>query len=145
MKSLVVYDSVQGNTEEIALSIATGLGGGAKALRVASVTAAALQDVDLIVIGSPTMGGRPTPAIQAFVAQAAAGPQAVKVAAFDTRLTMKFAKLFGYAAARISEQLTVAGRTLTLPPEGFIVKGRSGPLAEGETARAEQWGKSLAR
>jgi flavodoxin len=143
MKSLVVYDSVQGNTERIARSIAAGLGTGAKALRVGAANAGALQDVNLLVVGSPTLGGRPTPAIQAFVAQAAAAPRTAKVAAFDTRLSMKFAKIFGYAAGRIADQLTAAGSTLQSPPEGFIVKGRSGPLAEGETARAEQWGKSL--
>lgn len=144
MKSLVVYDSVQGNTEKIAQSIAAGLGAGTKAIRVGAADAASLRDIDLLVIGSPTLGGRPTPAVQGFVARvAAAGQRVPSFAAFDTRIPMKFARIFGYAAPRIAEQLAGAGSALRAAPEGFIVKGRNGPLADGESARTEHWGQSL--
>jgi hypothetical protein len=56
---------------------------------------------------------------------------------------MKFARIFGWAAARMAEKLTASGSSLKAPPEGFIVKGRSGPLAEGETERAKAWAKGI--
>jgi len=57
------------------------------------------------------------------------------VAAFDIRMSMKF--------ARMAEKLKASGSSLKAPPEGFIVKGRGGPLAEGEVERAKAWAKGL--
>jgi hypothetical protein len=56
MKSLVVYESFYGNTEAVARAIADGLArhGDARAVTVGSVDAAALDDVDLLVVGAPT-------------------------------------------------------------------------------------------
>ena len=143
MKVLVVYDSVHGNTEQIARSIASGASGGAAAVRVNAASDQELEGVDLLVIGSPTHGGRPTEAIQSFVS---AIPRDVarklSVAAFDTRLATKLVKVFGYAAGRMAETLQQNGSTLRCPPEGFVVKGRGGPLAEGETQRAEAWARA---
>jgi len=144
MKAMIVYDSVYGNTERIAEAIAGGMGRGTKAQRPSAVGADELQSVDLLVVGSPTFGGRPTKAIQGFmdsIPKAVAGK--LIFAAFDTRLSMKFAKLFGYAAARIAAKLQENGSTLKSPLEGFIVRGRSGPLAEGELERATAWGRGL--
>ena len=144
MKALIVYDSMQGNTERIAKAIAAGMAGGTKAVRVGTAEAKELNKIDLLVLGSPTLGGRPTNAMQEYVNGIA--PSAVKklnIATFDTRLTMKFAKIFGYAADRIATKLTGNGSTLKTKPEGFIVKGRNGPLAEGELDRATAWGKEI--
>jgi len=144
MKSLVIYDSILGNTEKIARSVAAGLGADARAVRVGAADAHALADLDLLVVGSPTLGGRPTPGIQRFLDRvAAAGSHVPAVAAFDTRVTLAFARVFGYAATRIAEKLEAEGSSLKCPPEGFIVKGRNGPLAEGEAERAERWGQAL--
>ncbi|HUJ74828.1 MAG TPA: flavodoxin domain-containing protein [bacterium] len=141
---MIIYDSILGNTERIAQSVAAGLGSGAKAVRVGAADTGALADLDLLVVGSPTLGGRPTPGIKRFLERVAAGGTRVPgVAAFDTRLTMAFARVFGYAAPRIAEKLEGEGSALRCPPEGFVVKGRNGPLAEGEAERAERWGKAL--
>jgi flavodoxin len=144
MKALVVYDSVYGNTEQIAKAVAAGIAGGAQAVRVGAAGVDALKSIDLLVVGSPTLGGRPTAAMKSFIDGI---PQPVarrlRVAAFDTRVSMKFARIFGWAAARMAEKLTASGSSLKAPPEGFIVKGRSGPLAEGETERAKAWAKGI--
>ena len=63
----------------------------------------------------------------------------MSVAAFDTRLKMKFAKMFGFAADKIAAQLSECGAKQKAPPEGFIVLGRNGPLAEGEADSARTW------
>jgi len=68
----------------------------------------------------------------------------LKVATFDTRLTMKFARIFGMRPFGMAKAFGERASELTSEPQGFIVKGREGPLAEGEIDRARAWGKELA-
>ncbi len=145
MKALVVYDSQFGNTEAIARAVAGAAPRGtARAVRVGEVTPADVAKVDLLAVGSPTLGGRPTPAIKAFLDGIPAGSLAkVRVAAFDTRMTMLIAKLFGWAADRVAAALAAKGGIPAAKPEGFIVKGRNGPLADGERERAAVWAKGF--
>ena len=145
MKALVVYDSQAGNTEAIARAIAAAAPrGAARAVRVGDAKAADLKTVDVLAVGSPTLGGRPTPAIKAFLDGIPAGSLAkVRVAAFDTRMTMWVAKLFGWAADRIAAGLQAKGGIAAAKSEGFIVKGREGPLADGERERAAVWAKGF--
>ena len=145
MKALVVFDSTWGNTEKIAQAVAAGMGGGTHALRVGAAEARRFDALDLLVLGSPILGGRPSPAMHDFIASI---PEAVgrklQVATFDTRLMMRFARIFGYAALRMADQLKAKGCAL-ISTEGFFVKGRSGPLADGELARATEWGRRLSK
>jgi len=145
MKALVIYDSQAGNTEAVARAIAGAAPrGAARAVRVGDVKAADLKTVDVLAVGSPTLGGRPTPAIKAFLDGIPAGSLAkVRVAAFDTRMTMWVAKLFGWAADRIAAGLAAKGGIAAAKSEGFIVKGREGPLADGERERAAVWAKGF--
>ena len=143
--ALVVYDSVFGNTRSIAEAIGRGIGAGVPVVSAAELTAERLAGVELLVVGSPTTGGRPTKALVAALDRIPAGALAsVRVAAFDTRLSVKFVKIFGFAAARIATVLESKGGKVTATPVGFIVGGRGGPLAAGEPERAERWGKDLA-
>ena len=145
MKALVVYDSQHGNTEAIARAVAGAAPRGtARVVRVGDVKAAELSKVDVLAVGSPTLGGRPTPAVQAFLDAIPAGSLAkVRVAAFDTRMSIFIAKLFGWAADRIATGLKAKGGLPAAKPEGFIVKGREGPLADGERERAAVWAKGF--
>jgi flavodoxin I len=103
-----------------------------------------LQSLDLLIVGSPTQGGRPTKAIQDFLNKLPeSAVKGVNVAAFDTRFSTKLVGIFGYAAGKIAESLKRKGSTLILPPEPFFVKGREGPLKEGELDRAAGWAKGL--
>jgi flavodoxin len=145
MKALVVFDSTWGNTEKIAQAVASGIGGGTKAHRVGAIEAKRLENIDLLVVGSPILGGRPSPAMQGYInSMPEATAKKLRVATFDTRLMMRFVKIFGYAAVRMADQLKDKGCALN-STEGFFVKGRSGPLADGELARASEWGKKLSR
>ena len=144
MKALVVYDSVYGNTEKIARSIGGAITGDVKVLRASEANPSELELIDLLIVGSPTQGGRPTPPIQDFLdAVAEAAIRGVKVAAFDTRFSTRWVRIFGYAAGRIAEVLKEQGANLVVAPEGFFVKGKEGPLKEGELERAASWARGI--
>ena len=156
MKALVIYDSVFGNTEQIARAMGKGLSleNGTRVSRVSEVKPEDLRGLELLIAGSPTRGFRPTAAIVSFLKQIpAAGLKGVKVAAFDTRIPMTdkvppilrfLVKFFGYAAQPIADRLKKSGGNLVLPPEGFFVTGTEGPLQAGELERAENWARQIA-
>ncbi|NPV07981.1 MAG: flavodoxin family protein [Anaerolineae bacterium] len=155
MSTLVVYDSRFGNTEKIARAIGETLGA-TDVVRVSNVKPEQLTGVDLLIVGSPTHGFRPTPAttdlLKAIPDNALQG---VKVAAFDTRIDPSEVKgfgglilrplmsIFGYAAKPIANRLAAKGGELIAPPEGFIVLDREGPLRDGELERAAHWARRL--
>jgi flavodoxin I len=144
MKALIVYDSVYGNTEKIARSIAEAVtpSGEVKVLGAGEADPSELESTELLIVGSPTHGGRPTPAVQNFLKKVPK-LQGVNVAAFDTRITAKLVKVFGYAAGRIANNLKKKGGNLIASPEGFFVTGGQGPLKEGELERAADWAKGI--
>jgi flavodoxin len=143
MKVLIVYDSVYGNTEKIAKSIGGAITGEVKVLRVGEVSLSELESIDLLIVGSPTQGGRPTQAIQDFLNRVSEHIKGVKVAAFDTRYSTRWVGIFGYAAGKIADILKVQGGTLIASPEAFFVKGKEGPLKDGEIERAASWAKGI--
>ncbi len=146
VKVLIIYDSVYGNTEKIAWAIAGAITsfGEVKVLRAGEVNPLELGAIDLLIVGSPTQGGKPTPVIQEFLSKIPANAlKNINVASFDTRVKMFVAKLFGYAAGRIADILKGKGGNLAAQPEGFIVKGNEGPLKEGELERAAGWAKGI--
>ena len=159
MKVLIIYDSFFGNTEQIAQAMGHALGSqeDVEVLRVGNVKPEQLTGLKLLIVGSPTHGFRATPAINNLLGRIPMnGLRGVKVAAFDTRLSMNdidppivrfigrfVVKLFGYAAKPIADRLKKKGGELTIPPEGFYVKGTEGPLKEGELERAADWAKQI--
>ena len=62
-------------------------------------------------------------------------------AAFDTQVRGPFGK----GAPEIARLLEAAGYAPLAEPEGYVVKGRHGPLRAGELERARAWGEQLAR
>jgi flavodoxin I len=146
MKALIVYDSVYGNTEKIARAIAEAItpSNEVKVVQAGEANPLELASIDLLIVGSPTHGGRPTPAVQDFLNKIPKlSLQGINVAAFDTRSQAKLAKVFGNAAGRIARNLKGKGGTLIASPEGFLVTGTKGPLKEGELERAAGWAKGM--
>jgi len=154
MNTLIVYDSLYGNTEKIAQAIGAALPGDVQVLRVGQMNTADLAAVDLLFVGSPTHRFRPTEATASFLKDIPKnGLKGVKVAAFDTRYTQStvdkiavlsfFVRLFGYADKRIADLLKKKGGELAVPPEGFYVDDTEGPLLEGELERAATWAKDI--
>ncbi len=146
MKTLVVYDSVYGNTQKIAEAIGGATGGDAKVVKADQIDPTRLDPVDLLVVGSPTQGGRPTRPVQDFLAGLPeAAIRGLKVASFDTRYSGRFVKVFGFAADRIAGNLTSKGGNLVLPPMAFLISSKKGPLKEGELERAASLARELVR
>ena len=146
MKTLVVYDSVYGNTEIVARAIGGAIPGEVQVLRVGQVEAGELADVDLLVIGSPTHGALPTEAAQALVERIGSpSRQGARAATFDTRLTWRFLERWGgFDAPKLADMLEDKGWTLVGEPGGFFVRGlKKGPLKKGEADRAAAWAKGL--
>lgn len=146
MRTLVVYDSVYGNTEQIALAIgnALGLQKDIQVLRASYMTPEKLTGVELLIIGAPTQGGRPTQDMQDFLDKIIEiDLKDLKAAVFDTRFSTKMVSIFGYAAVRIAENIVKKGAKLIVSPEGFFVQGKKGPLKEGELERAASWAKAI--
>lgn len=146
MKTLVVYDSIYGNTETIAQAIGGAIPSEVQVLRVGQVNAGDLETVDLLIIGSPTHGALPTPAIQGLIEKI--GPparEAARAATFDTRLTWIFLERWGgFAAPQMATTLKEKGWALAGAPGGFFVRGlKKGPLKRGEADRAVAWAKGL--
>ncbi len=155
MKSRILYDSVFGNTEEIAKAMYNAINANidTEISRVNDTHPQDLLNYDLLIVGSPTRAFSPTPSTSKLLKQIKArGLKDTFIAAFDTRMEIdkinsKFLKvmekLFGYAAKPIADLLIKKGGKLVAPPEGFIVDGEQGPLKAGELERAANWAKTL--
>jgi flavodoxin I len=155
MNTLIVYDSYFGNTEKVAHSIGNTLAQlhAVQVVRISELQTAQLQNVQLLVVGSPTRAFRPSDAARAFLKNIPSRSlKEVKVAAFDTRVDITkvnsailtfFVYLFGYAAEPIARNLQKKGGKLVGKPEGFFVLGKEGPLEENELERAAAWAKQL--
>jgi len=163
VKALVVYDSKFGNTEKVAQAIGAAIGPaigaalapqmGVAVVNVADARPEQLVGVDLLLVGSPTWGSRPTPAITRWLkGLPSRGLKGVQVAGFDTRGDMSqvdsrfvtaLVGILGFAAKPISARLEKKGGTVAVQPEGFIVLDREGPLKEGELERAAAWARQI--
>lgn len=153
MKTLIVYDSVFGNTKNVALAMEESMkeDGEAAAIHVGKFHLGLLEGVNLLVVGSPTRGFKPTKEIAEFLDKMPAGQlNGMKVLAFDTRSDVKkidnkvlnfMVRHFGYAAEPIGDKLVKKGGTLAKQPDGFIVNDTEGPLRDGEIEKAKKWVK----
>ena len=145
MKTLVVYDSLYGNTKAVAQAIGGAVPGEVELLYVKEADTSGLEAYDLLVVGAPTHGAKPSPDMQAFLDQIGAQAlEGVKVSAFDTRMTVKLITIFGTAAPKIAKALVEKGGIQVGEPTGFFVKGGEGPLKDGEIERAAAWARGLA-
>jgi flavodoxin len=145
MNALIVYDSQYGDTQRIAQAIADKLAefGEARAVRLDSRQPVELQGVDVFIVGCPTQGWRPTPAIQSFLEEVSSEElRGLAVACFDTRFRLpRF--MSGSAAKVMAGKLREKGVSLLVAPESFFVKGTEGPLREGELERASTWARQI--
>jgi len=144
MEAVVLYDSNYGNTKTIAETISGSLTGmAAKAVPVTSFNAQELQAGDLLVVGSPINGWRPTARItEALSSLDTDQLRGVRAAAFDTRLHIF---IHGDAAKKISKSLREHGAEIIAAPRAFYVQKSEGPLDAGEGEKASQWADALLR
>lgn len=161
MKAVVVYESLWGNTAAVARAVAEGLGPEARALSTAEAFGQAMSGVDLIVAGAPLLGFRlPTdgmrdsiasnpagaprppdlshPSMRSWLAKLPAGHGSC--ATFETGLRWSP----GGATSAMARSLEQAGYRPLVKGLRFVVKGKWGPLRDGELERARRWGAELA-
>jgi hypothetical protein len=168
MKAAVVYESMFGNTHEVAMQIGAGLreaGVDTLVLRVAECTDDLIRSATLLVVGGPTHVHTMTrPRTRtAAVSQAAAAHRGAQpgadgagvrewlddlgeangalAAAFDTRQNAPKV-LTGQASRVIHSRLRALGFDLIAPANSFVVD-KQPQLAFGERDRALAWGRML--
>jgi hypothetical protein len=163
MRALVVYESMFGNTEQVARAVVHGLSNRMEVeLAEVSAAPAPLTELpDLIVVGAPTHAfslsrpstradalrqgatqGEQDTGLREWLARLSPGPHSEMVAAFDTRVE-RVRHLPGSAAKRAARVIDRLGYE-RIGRESFYVVDVNGPLEPGELARAEQWGRHLA-
>lgn len=145
MKVVVVYDSVFGNTKKVALRIDKALkelGHESQVLQVKECTNN-LEDIELMIIGSPTRAFKPTKDIVDFIKSL--NKDQVKntsFAIYDTRIDVvkannKFlslmVKLFGYADDTMIKLISKKGGKILGSSQGFYVEESEGPLVDSVT------------
>ncbi len=164
MKAMVVYESMFGNTEQIARAVAFGLGESVE-VTVVEVSQARTDpgpEVALIVAGGPThafamsrertradaitqgaRNGEQEFGLRDWVNALPSGHHEAVVATFDTR-SATVRHLPGSAAKGAAKVARRHGYHTAADAESFYVDGVEGPLLDGEAERATDWGRQLA-
>ncbi|MHB1209342.1 MAG: flavodoxin family protein [Acidimicrobiales bacterium] len=169
MRAVVVYESMFGNTRQIAEAVAEGIGDrlDVEVIRVDLTTDLKARTIDLLVVGAPThawglprtntrkgsleyvrksrgelkleLGADVLPGVREWMSTL--DSLGAFGAAFDTRFRAP-AFLTGRAAKAIAAGLERHSLSLVAPPESFIVD-RQHHLIVGELERARKWGTYL--
>lgn len=160
MRTLVVHESMWGNSRAVATAIASGLTGEVTCTDVADAPAT-LEGVDLLVVGGPTHAfsmsrattrrdavakgadsGHEAQGIREWLEHVPAGSGA-RIATFDTRVG-SMRHLPGSAAKSAAKVVKHHHVGPVIAVESFYVADMAGPLLEGELDRAREWAGSLA-
>ncbi len=159
MNTLIVFDSVFGNTEQLARSIAQALAANGQVRVVAAAEVASVADLeplpDLLLVGGPTQRHGASPNLELFLSRLPRRRlDGVPAATFDTRYRMA-RMLTGSAAVVAARRLRRAGCRLIAPTESFFIDRDEPPnggkrrhaverLEAGELERARTWAAGLA-
>ncbi len=168
MRAVVVYESMYGNTHQIAEAIGDGLRESlpTDVISVHEAQPDMMKDVDLVVVGGPTHthGMSHGSTRESAVTKAAEpdsdlhldadaagdgvrewleslGPMTGRAAAFDTRIDMS-TLVTGRASKGIAKQLRRHGFEVVVDPESFLVTKET-HLVPDEQRHARQWGRQL--
>lgn len=162
----MVYESMFGDNQQVALAITAGLteaGVATDAVEVGTAPTTISPDVDLVVVGAPNHGfslpreatrkDAATKTDQELVSRGtgvrewlseAALPRGVRTVAYDTRASHpKAVTKFDHASSTIEKSLAKLGGARLAPADHFLVADITGPLEPGEVERAQAWGATL--
>lgn len=163
VRSLVVFESLWGNTEKVARAVARGLAESmdVDVMDVSENPPLPDDSVVLLLAGGPTHAfsmtrprtraeartqgatqGLRGPGLREWIGSLSDGHHDTRVATFDTRVST-VRHLPGSAAKSAEREVKRRGYT-TLPRQSFWVEGSPGPLVDGELDRATAWGRTLA-
>jgi flavodoxin len=170
MKAVVIYESMYGNTHQIANAIGEGLRSAADVVvvPVGEADAELVKSADVVIVGGPTHAhGMSHAGTRKGAVEAAAKPGSdlvldedaddpglrewfasldqvlTNAAAFDTRFDLP-AAITGRASKGIARKLRHHGATMIAEPESFFVK-KDNHLEPDQEQRAREWGAQLAR
>jgi flavodoxin len=146
MNAVVVYYSRFGNTQKVAEAIAETLesDGAVRLIGADQVTAADLEEVDLVVMGAPTHRMKLPEEVRPILETLPRGVlRGAFVAAFDTSYRMSALLAQFSAAPKLAGKLRKLGGRQVVPAKTFHVAGREGPLYEGEIERAKAWAETV--
>jgi flavodoxin len=146
MNALIVYWSKFGNTQQIANALAEtfAAAGSVRAMSMDRLTAADLQDADLVVMGCPTHRMNLPEAVRPLLETL---PRRVlrhtPVVAFDTSYKISGFLAHFTAGKKLAQKLHKLGGKRIAPPETFYVVEREGPLYDGEIERSRAWAAAI--
>jgi Flavodoxin domain len=161
MNTLVVYESMWGNTRAVAEAVADPLGEDVTLVDVADAPEQLPADLDLLVVGGPTHAfsmsrastrrdavakGAPTDHVERGIREwlgDLVASDRVQVATFDTRVG-SVRHLPGSAAKAAGREVRRDHLGRLVGRASFYVDDMAGPLLEGELDRARAWGEELA-
>jgi flavodoxin len=141
MNTCIVYDSMFGNTGQVAKALANALRefGQVEIVAVEHTHPLELEGVDVLILGSPTQGWRPTQAMRDLLEYIPTEALSrLTIACFDTRFDQS-AMITGSAAKLMARKLRRRGALRLLSTESFFVEGTHGPLKSGELEQAVKW------
>lgn len=164
MHAVVIFESMFGNTRDIAEQIAAGLTGACRVdiFEVGDAPHILAPGTALVVVGGPThaFGMSRTSTRKDAVSETeqplvsggsgirewlkdAQFPDGIVAATFDTKVSRP--NLPGAAGSAAARVLRHSKRATVMDHNTFWVEGMTGPLKEGEGDRARSWGAALAR
>jgi hypothetical protein len=161
MRTLIVCESMFGNTRAIAEAVAETLAayGHADLVDVSAAPSVVGAGVDLVVVGAPThafglsrlntrqsavaqgAGAEPAIGVREWLTTLTAASASTGAATFDTRIDRP--RMPGSAARAAHRRLTRSGFHMVADPMSFWVTGTAGPIRPGELERAHRWAYEL--
>jgi hypothetical protein len=161
MKALIVYESLWGNTEQVARAITKELARG-MGVEIVPVDSAprSVEDCQLLIVGGPTHAfsmtrattrqgavthngapSAPEQGIREWLSSLPQSPGGILATTFDTRVDSP--RLPGSAARAAKQELRSLGFDILTKQESFYVHGYAGPLVDGELDRATAWAATI--
>ncbi len=145
MTILISVYSMFGNTKRLADAMADALRKNAtvNVVPFEKMTAADFAQANLIIVGSATQAFGIPPQVQPILKKLPMGSiNGTPCATYDTAIKMV---PFRYltAAKKLTKELQRLGGTTIDTPMSFFVKGKKGPLLDGEIERAQVWASTL--
>ncbi len=147
MRTLLLYDSWFGNTQQVAKTVDEGLREGdgeeVSSRRVNTVLNDEIVEYDVILIGSPNHIGEPSKAVKRQIQRLNdLNLRGKRVGVFDSC----FRSQIGLATGKMENLVRKVAPSAEIisPRLSVVVKSWTGPLEEGELIRCREYGERIA-
>lgn len=161
MRVMVMYESIWGNTEQVARAVANELSSDSEVdIFTSDAPPQSIAEYGLIIVAGPThafsmsrpatretalkQNGAsrvPSRGIREWIDSLRGASSTAVMATFDTRVDSP--RLPGSAAKAARHELRSLGFAASIKPMSFHVHGYEGPLVDGELDRAAAWARTI--